>query len=278
MPARPDLGATRALAWLYSCSAQRPVLAALTAIEAEVTASLAPGLEHQVAHARLAWWREECLRAVTGQGQHPLMRQLQDSFTGDTRSALAGLRGLVDAATWDLAGATFETRQELSAYCERWSAAVVEPFAAFALGQAAREDVRAFGRALHEVELMCALAADARAGRVRIPLQELDAAKLTPTLLGHHPWTPPLSEFVRASHQRARAALVLSVNALPAGDQQPLRALLVWAALACERSQRISAALPRILPTGDHHAPLDGWRAWRAARRADTGRFVLPAD
>jgi phytoene/squalene synthetase len=185
---------------------------------------------------------------------------------------------LVDAATWDLASATFETRRELSAYCERWSAAVPEPFAAFALGQPAGGDVRAFGRALHEVELMCALAADARAGRVRIPLQELDALRLTPEQLGHHPWTPQLTELVRASHQRARAALALSANALPAGGQKPLRALLVWAALAFERSQRISAALPRIVPTGDHHAPLDGWRAWRAARRADTGRFVLPAD
>ena len=278
MSARPDLGPTRTLAWLYSCGTQRPVLAALTGIEAEVAASLAPGLEHEVAHARLAWWREECLRAVTGQGQHPLMRQLQDLLSGDMRSALAGVRGLVDAATWDLASATFETRQELLAYCGRWSAAVVEPFAAFALGQAAGAEVRALGRALHEVELMCALAADARAGRVRIPLQELAAAQLTPAQLGHRPWTPQLSELARASHQRARAALALSANALPAGDQQPLRALLVWAALARERSQRISAALPRMLPTGDHHAPLDGWRAWRAARRADTGRFMLPAD
>jgi 15-cis-phytoene synthase len=278
MSARPDLGPTRALAWLYSPHAQRPLLAALTGIEREVTASLAPALEHDVAHARLAWWREECTRAVSGQGQHPLTRQLQGLFSGDAGQALQGLRGFVDAATWDLANATFETRRELSAYCERWSAAVVEPIATFALGARGRPDVREFGRALHEAELMCALVPDARSGRVRIPLAELDAAKIAPEQLTQRPWTPQLSALVRATHQHARAELAASANALPAADQPPLRALLVWAALVSARSRRIVAALPQVMPTGDHHAPLDGWRAWRAARQADTGRYLLRGD
>ena len=71
MSARPDLGPTRALAWLYSRDTQRPVLAALTGIEAEVAASLAPGLEHEVAHARLAWWREECRALPPGSASIP---------------------------------------------------------------------------------------------------------------------------------------------------------------------------------------------------------------
>jgi phytoene/squalene synthetase len=254
------------------------VLATLTGIEAEVAASLAPGLEHAVAHARLAWWREECVRAAAGTGEHPLTQQLQALFSGEQRAALAGLRGFVDAATWDLASATFETRRELDAYCERWSAALVEPFAAFALKDSGRADVRSFGRALRALELLSALVPDARAGRVRIPLAELDAAGVAPGLLAQPPWPAALGELVRSAHQHARAALALSANALPVREQPALRALLVWATLALARSQRTAAALPRALPTGDHHAPLDGWRAWRAARRADSGRCVLPAD
>lgn len=277
MSARPDLGPTRALAWLYSRDTQRTVLGALTAIEAEIAASLAPGLEHAVAHARLAWWREECMRAAAGKGAHPLTQQLQGLFSGAERGALEGLRGFVDAATWDLASATFETRRELAAYCGRWSAALVEPFGAFALKESGRTDVRAFGSALRELELLCALVPDARAGRVRIALEELDAAGLAPGQLAQ-PWTAPLTALVRGQHQRARAALAHSANALPVGDQPSLRALLVWASLTCARSQRTVAALPHATSTGEHHAPLDGWRAWRAARRADSGRFVLPAD
>jgi phytoene/squalene synthetase len=263
---------------LYSRDTQRAVLAALSGIEAEVAASLAAGVEHAVAHARLAWWREECERAAAGTGAHPLTQQLQALFSGERRSALAGLRGFVDAATWDLASATFETRRELAAYCERWSAALVEPFATFALHDSGRADVRSFGRALRELELLSALIPDARAGRVRIPLTELDAAGLAPGLLAQPSWPAALSELVRTAHQHARAALALSANALPGREQPALRALLVWAALALARSQRTVGALPQALPAGDDHAPLDGWRAWRAARRADAGRSVLPAD
>ena len=278
MSARPELGSARALAWLYSPGAQRAVFEALVGVEAEVGASLAPGLEHSVAHARVAWWREECERCAAGESQHPLTRRLQQLFGEHRRTCLAGLRGFVDAATWDLAGATFETRRELSAYCERWSAALVEPLACFAPAQAGRADVRAFGRALHEMELLSSLGGDARLGRVRIPLDELEAAGENPERLARAPWTPGLTRFVRMGHERARTALALASNALPEADQPRLRALLVWANLAHQRSLRISAALPLAMPTGDHHFPLDGWRAWRAARRADSGRFRLPAD
>ena len=48
-PARPGPSATRALAWLYAPEPQRPLLAALWALEAEIGASLQPGLDHQVA-------------------------------------------------------------------------------------------------------------------------------------------------------------------------------------------------------------------------------------
>jgi hypothetical protein len=55
MSARPDLEPTRTLAWLYAPAAQRPVLEALVGVEAELAASVTPGIEHDVAHARLSW-------------------------------------------------------------------------------------------------------------------------------------------------------------------------------------------------------------------------------
>ncbi len=278
MPARPEAAGTRALALLYSPGAQAGVLTALTGIEAQVAASIAPGIDHTVAHARLSWWREECQRCAAGNSQHPLTQQLQALFDPATRAALEGLRGFTDTATWDLASASFETRRELTAYCQRWSAALVEPLAAFALRQPPSAEVRAFGCALHELELACSLATDARAGRVRAPLADLDAGGIAPEQLAHPDWDPALCELVRALHRRARAALADSTNALPRQWQPALRALLVWAALLRQRSLRAVAALPTAPPAGDHHGPLDGWRAWRAARRADAGHFALRPD
>jgi len=80
---------------------------------------------------------------------------------------------------------------------------------------------------------------------------------------------------VRERHRQVRAALAASVATLARHQQAPLRGLLVWAALASGHSRRAERALPGAITSSDHHAPLDAWRAWRAARRADAGRFAL---
>ena len=124
-PARPDdaphvLSASRYLAWLYSPASQQPVFAKLCEIESEIAGSLRPGIDHHVAHARLQWWREECERCAQGRPVHPLTRELVKAYgavPGEQPSPLAGISGFVDTAVWDLAGATFETRKELTAYC-----------------------------------------------------------------------------------------------------------------------------------------------------------------
>ena len=123
------LSPSRYLAWLYSPEAQQPVLAKLCEIESEIASSLRPGIDHHVAHARLQWWQEECERCAQGRPVHPLTRELVKAYGAPAAgqpSPLAGLSGFVDTAVWDLAGATFETRKELTAYCERWAAAMFE--------------------------------------------------------------------------------------------------------------------------------------------------------
>lgn len=272
MPGRPELSPTRTLAWLYS-AAERGVLATLAGIEREIGASLAPALDHHVAHTRLAWWREECARCVAGRPLHPLTRELAAQFAEPAQ--LAGLAGFVDTTVWDLARATFETRAELRAYCARWSAAFVEPLARHAAPQLAPEHAQRLGRTLRELELLLALAADARLGRLRLPLDELESVHATPESLAAAQWPPGLTGLVRARHRAARAALADSVAALAPDAQAPLRALLVWAAMLSAHSQRLERDLPRSAAPGEYRAPLDGWRAWRAARRAQRNRLQL---
>jgi phytoene/squalene synthetase len=123
------LSASRYLAWLYSLPSQQPVFAKLCEIESEIAGSLRPGIDHHVAHARLQWWREECERCAQGRAVHPLTRELAKAYgavPAGRPSPLAGISGFVDTAVWDLAGATFETRKELTAYCDRWAAAMFE--------------------------------------------------------------------------------------------------------------------------------------------------------
>ena len=271
MSARPEAPATRALAWLYSSASERAPLAVLCALEREIGASLRARLDHQVAHARLAWWREECERSGAAPSAHPLMRELAEQFAPEPQAALRGLTGLVDCAVWDLAAATFETRRELRAYCERWSAAMIAPLARHAAPKLAPAAALALGAALKEMELLLALAPDAQAGRLRLPLDELSAVAVPAEAVAHAPWAPQLTSLLCERHRELRGTLATTVNTLPAAAQAPLRGVIVWAALLCLQSQRAERRLPHVSAGSEQQRPLDGWHAWRAARRAAAG-------
>jgi len=272
MPGRPDFGAARALAQLYSPPAQRAALTTLCALEAEIGASLRPGLDHDVAHARLAWWREECARTVDGRPTHPLTRELGALFVTVHGTALAGIGGFVDTAVWDLAAATFESRRELTAYCERWSAALLQPLAHLGAPHVPAGEIRALGMSLRESELLLALAADAHRGRLRLPLDELQRAGVAPESLAQPPWTAPLAGILRERYRTVREALTGSVETLAPSVREALPGIVVWAALAARHCQRAAQRLPRAPLTRDPQTLSDGWRAWRTARRAAAGR------
>jgi 15-cis-phytoene synthase len=271
--ARPQRSATRTLACLYCPPPQRALLDALLALEEEIGASLRPGLDHEVAHARLAWWREECARCARGQAAHPLTRSLLECFTGHDPAPLVGIGGLIDTAAWDLAAATFGTRRELDAYCARWADAMIVPLAALGAPQLGRAVPRSLGAALREAQLLGELARDAHAGRLRLPLDELAAAAVDSAALTRPPWSPGLAALLRARHAQLQGRLAAAVAALTPEAQPPLRGLMVWVALAHHSLRRAERRLPRALPGSDHARLLDGYRAWRAARLAGAGRF-----
>lgn len=279
MPERPEARTPRFLAWLYSTRSQQPVLAALCGIEHEVGATIRPGVDHHVAHTRLEWWREECARCAAGNPVHPLTRELRTHLeqsvpAGETSPALAGLSGLVDAATWDLAGATFERREELSAYCRRWAAAMVTPLGAAGI------EWTAFGAALCELELLGRLDQDARSGRLRLPLDELEQAGVAPESIATPPWPQELVGILRGRHQALRRQLAATVDGLSLAAQQASRGLLVWAALASQASRRAERVLPHAPAVSVASAAAANWRAWRAARAATAGvlRIGQPDD
>jgi phytoene synthase len=285
---------SRYFALLYASAAERAALDALFGIEREVLDSMRPGLDHHVAHSRLQWWREECERAARGGAVHPLTRALIASL-GDPQAKsvpqVSGLCGIVDVAIWDLASATFETRREVEAYCQRWAAAMIEPLVGAALPSplpvaraseaallASAERTAAWhalGAAICEIELLAALARDANVGRIRLPLDELEKAGADPTALAKPPWPEALATSIRARLTSLRGEIERSVAGLDREQQQALRGLLVWAALSWRTAERVERALPDRVQPGRFDAIGDAWFAWRVARRATVGRFRL---
>jgi phytoene synthase len=270
----------RYFARLYSPPSQQVILDALFSIEHEVFESLRPGIDHHVAHSRLQWWREECERTLSGHAVHPLTRTLVDAVQPSLQS-LAGLSGVVDVAVWDLARATFESRRELTAYCERWATAMIELIAnatRSALGNAEAAPSggwRALGAAMREIELLNDIAREAHLGRIRLPLDELDRAKVDSRTLAKPPWPGQIADILRARYAVLRGEIARAVANIDGAEQPPLRGILVWAALVWRSSQRAERALPAQQPPGRLDAIADAWVAWRVARKATAGRFSL---
>ena len=307
----PETHTARYFASLYAAPAERPALEALFGIEREVFDSVRPGLDHHVAHTRLQWWRDECERAARGSAAHPLTRALIVAL-GDPQAKsvpqLAGLDGIVDVATWDLASAVFETRRELDAYCQRWAVGMIEPLVAASMFAAAplespplsavgtlpatarvtsaaagaavasaesTGDWKGLGAAICEIELLAGLARDAHAGRIRIPLDELASANVDTDALAKQPWPETAAALIRSRLQSLRNDIERSLAGLTREQQQALRGLLVWASLSWRAAQRMESALPSRLQLGRFAGVSDAWLAWRIARRATVGRFKL---
>ena len=152
-------GSARHLAWLFADAAQRDAIAALLAIEAEIMASTRAGLDHGVAHARLAWWQEEAAETARGRPRHPLGRQLAQRFAGLSLSP-PDLRGLVEVARLDLACSAFESQLELSEYLSQWTRGMFRNVALLLCPEPeARADVERFsteaGVAVRDVAHLC---------------------------------------------------------------------------------------------------------------------------
>ncbi len=260
MPEAPDPLSARYFALLYSPPSKRIVLEHLLGIEREVSDSLRPGLDHHVAHSRLQWWADECQRTVEGRPVHPLTRGLLEATGG---SSPEGLPGIVDVTVWDLAGATFETRRELTAYCQRWAAAMVHPLGA----------PLALGAALREIELLSDLAREAHRGRIRLPLEELERISTDPGGLARPPWPGAVAELLRSRHNSLRAELAHATSTVDRERQPELRGILVWAALAARSLDRNERTLPDRREPGRFDAMADTWLAWRTARQATLGQF-----
>lgn len=244
------------------------MLTGLCELEAEIRKSLSQ--PHEVAHARLTWWHEECQRLASGAPRHPLTQAMAKALSAPCTQDIAGL---VDTAIWDLANATFETRREVRAYCERWAAALIVPAAASAALQADAPKWLALGAALREIELLAYAHAESRSGRLRLPLDELSRAGATPEDLSAPTCPPAAARVLGARHEALRASLAAGVADL--AGQPAVRGLLVWVQLAFRLSRQAQRALPGWLPPGAASGWGCAWAAWRAARAAERGTLRL---
>jgi phytoene synthase len=262
-------GSMRWHALLYAPATARDRIAAAFALDAELREISSGLLDHGVAHAKLAWWREEATRLGRGEPRHPLALMLLSGAASP--ASLAGELNLaLGAAEVELAQVVPQDEAEFARYLRGAGAAM----ARLALAPEGGDDGAArfaghCGEAVRLVEIVRDLRHDAWRGRVFVPWAwvedaglRLESLRQTGDAGGLRPLLERLATLGRQAYTRSR-----STTADCATDAwRPLRVLaeLHMALLArMERDRFAGGRDPVELP------PLSRlFIAWRAARRA----------
>jgi phytoene synthase len=261
-------GSLRYFAALYAPADARNYVHAIYAIEAELRDSAASA-NHDVAHMRLRWWREEAERLHQGRPQHPASQAL---LSAPAKPDWALLQQLLFAAEIELSRMTFATEHELNAYLERSGGTLQQLIATLAgatdLSAENARRVRRLGAIARHAEVLRGLRNEARSGRIYVPLQTLDGAKLAHADLSADEAPAALRRLIAAEASRSLAEYRRVCAEFDREQRARLRPVLVFAALHARILERLAAGSYCACPPLELGAFERAWVAWRTAVRA----------
>jgi phytoene synthase len=268
VPSGAPAGSLEYFGVLFSAAPRRVDLRTLYAIDAEIRRSAALA-NHDIAHMRLQWWRQELDRSLAGHAQHPLAVALQSLRSRAAPTDLTLLRELTVAADLDLASFQYATWSQLAAYCFRSSGALQTVIAATLVSPAPLSDrersfARQLGAMVRQVQMLRDVTRDTSRGRCYAPIEALEAHGLT------------VATWFSGADLRARAALLADWQSRVAAELQATGADLTTAERVHQRHGLVLRALylkllDAIRARSDDNAviELSGraklWTAWRAA-------------
>ena len=186
----------------------------------------------QLAHTKLAWWREEIARIYDGTPGHPVGLALQEVLAG-VDLPHEQLLEIVDGMEMDLEHVRYPDFRSLQLYCYR-VASVVGLLAARIFGFEDRRTLKYahdLGIALQLTNIIRDVGEDARRGRIYLPAEDLErfAVPARDILEARH--SAGFVELMRFQAQRAYGFYDQALAQLPAIDRQNQRPGLVMAAI-----------------------------------------------
>jgi phytoene synthase len=260
-------GTVRFWSWLFAAADARAPLLGIYALLAEWRALTDPGTEVGVAQLKLAWWREEVHRLTADAPLHPITSYLS-ALSRASAVDFTPLIAAVEAIAAQIGGVPIERSVDLEAHADAMLGRpllIVAQLSGDRLDEASR---RACTSALAAADYLARAIAgyrrEAVCGRLPFAVDELLASGIeNADLLA---LTPPrrLQEYLARLRTRAARYYESAVAALPGVERPQNRHLLVLATLGARQ-----LAAPR--PLSDP-GPRDVYSAWRAARRAASGK------
>src|SRR6266511_5851284 len=202
---------------------QREALYAVYAFCRIVDDTVDVGQDHAAKRKELERWRAEIAQVFEGSPEHPAAQRLQEAVKlfPIPREAL---NEIIAGVEMDLDRSTYRTFDELYPYCYRVASAVglccIEIFGYSDVR--AREYAVNLGIALQLTNILRDVQADARAGRVYLPQEDLRRFGVSAEDLAEGRYTPEFAALMGFEATRAREYYGRAWAALPVGDRPRL--------------------------------------------------------
>jgi phytoene synthase len=183
------------------------------------------GADPPAQRRELQRWREDVARCYEPGAvpNHPIALRLQAAVRAYPIPR-AALEAIIDGVEMDLYRAAYETADDLYPYCYRVASAVglccIEIFGY--TDPRARQYAINLGQALQLTNIIRDVGADARAGRVYVPQEDLRAFAVTNDDLKAGRYTEPFVRLMTHQATRARRFYRSAWESFPAGDARSL--------------------------------------------------------
>ena len=218
-----------------------------------------------VAHAKLAWWRQEIAALYQGSAHHPIGCALQ-SAVETYRLPEASFQEIIDGEEADLARNRYPDFEALSQFCQR-KAGVVGQLCAEIFGyhdSKSPEAARELGLVLQLSRIIRDVGIDARRNRIYLPMDDMAQFQVRPTDLLHRKNPDAVARLIDFEIERAQRCFAQALSELPAVDRRSQRPHRILAAIHRVLLDEIRVDGYRVLDCRTSLTPLRKlWIAWR---------------
>ena len=250
--------------FLFLPSGKRRAITALYAFCREVDDVVDECSDAGVAHAKLAWWRDEIARTFTGEAQHPVGLALAPVVQ---RYGLAQeqFEEIIDGMEMDLAQERYADFKTLQLYCYR-VASVVGQLSAEIFGYRDRKTLKYahdLGLAFQLTNIIRDVGEDARRGRIYLPQDELAQYGVSTADILHARHSENFEKLMTFQIERAESYYRQAMAELPAAERKAQRPGLVMAAIYRTLLAEIKQGGCKVLQERTALTPLRKlWIAW----------------
>lgn len=243
--ARAERGSSFAYSFAFLPKEQRDALRAVYAFCRRTDDIVDGDAERAVKSARLDAWRAQMERSLVpgADGVDPVLREFAAAAARFGIPVLHA-RELLDGAAMDLTKSRYETFDELRTYCCRVASSVgLMSLPIFgARGADAAKYAVELGIALQLTNIIRDVGADARLGRIYIPLDEIARFGAAEEALLSGRRSPEFASLMRFQAERSRAHFRRAEALLPREDRRALFAAAIMARVYLRLLGRIEAS------------------------------------